>query len=99
MQGPHDCHVTKYGHRVIVRGFGGRPLVRRVLSHTQTVSFVCRDEHYNQIVAGVRQPPMVGFPSRDVFEFDPGASDVLLRQWETTGSTPPAPLSVPASRG
>jgi hypothetical protein len=79
--------------------------VRRVLSHTQTVSFVCSDEHNDEIVAGVRQPAMVGFPSSDVFEFDAGAADALLRQWEAaTGSTPLdqwgglSPLSVPGSR-
>jgi hypothetical protein len=105
MQEAHDCIVTKGGHRVIVRGFGGRPLVRRVLSRAQTVSFVCRDEHYDEIVAGVRPRPMVGFPYSDVFDFDAAASDVLLRQWKATGSTTPdqwerlAHISVPVSRG
>jgi len=103
MQETHDGGVTQHGHRVIVRGFGGRPLMRRVLSCTQTASFVCRDEHYDEIVAGVRPPPMVGFPLSDVFDFDGAASNVLLRQWDTTGSTTPDQwerlprLSVPVS--
>jgi hypothetical protein len=63
--------------RVIVRAYGDRPFIRRVISITDTAVFVCREESYDRIVAGELEMPMAGFPLRDVFQFDETAAAAI----------------------
>ena len=41
-----------------------------LLQATPDAAFVCREDAYADIVAGRREPPMIGFPLGDVFTVD-----------------------------
>ncbi len=49
---------------VILRSYGGRPLIRRIFETTERVVFVTDDERSKDLVS-------VGIPREDVFKYDP----------------------------
>lgn len=66
------------GDLVIVRAFGGVPLVRRVWEEEGRGVYITDDTHFKRLMAGENgtiQP--VGFPREDVFKFDPEIAAVM----------------------
>jgi hypothetical protein len=66
------------GELVIVRAFGGVPLVRRIWEETEKGVYITDDTHLERLLAGENgaiQP--VGFPREDVFRFDPEIAAVM----------------------
>jgi hypothetical protein len=72
------------GTEVIVRTYGGAPRIARVISVTEYAAFACAPEYFDEIAAGDRAPPMVGFPLSDVFEMDRAifAEIAKSRDWQ-----------------
>lgn len=62
---------------VIVRAFGGRPLVRAVLEIMPGGVLVCMPEHAESIRRGEQTAPLVGFPKDDVFRYDRSAAQTI----------------------
>jgi hypothetical protein len=68
---------------VIVRAFGGKPLVRAVLEMMPGGVLVCMPEHADAIRRGELSRPLVGFPNEDVFLYDAQAIGVAGNvNWE-----------------
>ena len=66
------------GDLVIVRAFGGVPLIRRVWSEAGRGVYITDEAHFKKLMAGedgTIQP--VGFPREDVFKFDPELAAAL----------------------
>ena len=66
------------GDLVIVRAFGGVPLVRRVWEEVGRGVYITDDIHFKRLLAGENgaiQP--VGFPREDVFKFAPEIAAVM----------------------
>ena len=59
------------GQQVVVRGFSGQPLIRKVWEVTEAAVFVCTDKNFQRLVEGYDALWPVGFPREDVFQFDP----------------------------
>jgi len=60
------------GDLVIVRAFGGKPLIRRVWNEVEHGVYITNDTIFKKLMAGENgtiQP--VGFPREDVFRYDP----------------------------
>jgi hypothetical protein len=55
---------------VLVRGLDGHPTPFALLSATATAVFVCREDLYEDVVSGRREPPLIGFPVEDVSNAD-----------------------------
>jgi hypothetical protein len=75
------------GEMVIVRSFGGRPLVRRVWAADARAVYICGEREFRQLAAGQEAPPPVGFPREDVFAFEPALAAAAERaynpeQWD-----------------
>ena len=60
------------GDYVIVRAFGGVPLIRRVWEEDERGVYVTDDSHLERLLAGDPEihPPLAGFPREDVFRYD-----------------------------
>jgi hypothetical protein len=58
------------GDDVIVRAFGGLPLVRKVWSIGARVIYLTDDEQFQKLKAGKSALQPIGFPKEDVFKFD-----------------------------
>jgi hypothetical protein len=61
---------------VIVRAFGGKPLVRAVLELIPGGVLVCMPEHADAIRRGELATPLLGFPDADVFRYEAKAIGV-----------------------
>lgn len=85
------------GDRVIVRSFGGRPLVRRVWAADEHGVYISAEQEFQKLTRGEEALAPVGFPRADVFAFDPEVAAMVehsgaisegewerLRQWEST---------------
>lgn len=59
------------GDKVIVRSFGGRPLVRRVWAADEHGVYISAEGEYQKLSRGEEALSPVGFPREDVFRFDP----------------------------
>jgi hypothetical protein len=78
------------GDLVIVRAFGGVPLIRRVWEETERGVYITDDTYFKRLMTGEEgtiQP--VGFPREDVFRYDPDLAremDTLYQagQWDWT---------------
>jgi hypothetical protein len=75
MQEGNTKNLESLGTTVIVRTYGGAPRIARVISVTPDAAFVCAPEYFDAIASGEHEPPMVGFPLNDVFEFDEALVD------------------------
>jgi hypothetical protein len=70
------------GDNVIVRAFGGLPLVRKVWSIGARVIYLTDDEEFQKLEAGKSALPPIGFPKEDVFAFDPAiVSNLESLKW------------------
>ena len=65
------------GKLVILRSFGGRPLVRRVWAADAVGVYICGEHEFQRLTAGEEAPPPVGFPREDVFEFEPALAATI----------------------
>ena len=55
---------------VLVKGLDGQLTPFALLSATDAAAFVCREEAYDDIVSGRKDPPLIGFPIEDVYNSD-----------------------------
>lgn len=59
------------GELVIVRAFGGVPLVRRIWEEAGQGVYITTDTIFEKLLAGDNKFQPVGFSREDVFRFDP----------------------------
>ena len=59
------------GNRVIVRAYGGEPLVRRVWEVEPGVVYITDDVHLQRLLMGDETVPPAPFPQADVFKYRP----------------------------
>ena len=95
------------GEKVIVRVFGGRPVVARVWDADEFAVYICDEDNFMRMTEGKEALWPVGFPKEDVFEYDPNSlSGYGLSAWDwknvkswtgtvnqPSSATAPAPLS------
>ena len=67
------------GEKVIVRAFGGEPLIRLIWEAGPEVVYICTEEGYKKLLAREVWIP-VGFPREDVFSYDPTLVNELLER-------------------
>lgn len=70
------------GEIVIVRAYGGQPLVSRVWNTTPTAVAVCSEETFQRLAAGEDAPMPIGFAPEDVFCYDPNLLPVLETSYQ-----------------
>ena len=70
------------GDTVVIREFGGRPLIRRVWAANDDVVFVCSEERYKHLLAGEDDRYPVGFPREYVYQYDESIVVTLQSLWE-----------------
>jgi hypothetical protein len=70
-----------HGEKVIVRAFGGEPLVRLTWEMYPAVVYICNDEGYQKLLASEEWMP-VGFPREDVFHYDSELIGRLMEKWQ-----------------
>ncbi len=58
------------GDLVIVRAYGGMPLIRLVWEEDERGVYITDDARFKLLVAGEASAPSVGFPMEDVFKYD-----------------------------
>ncbi|MGH8071786.1 MAG: hypothetical protein ACRERE_42435 [Candidatus Entotheonellia bacterium] len=73
------------GEKVIVRAFGGEPLVRLIWDVYPDAIDICDEGGYQRLLTGESWIP-IGFPRRDVFRYDPGVIERLTREWRVNPS-------------
>jgi hypothetical protein len=81
------------GELVIVKAFGGVPLVRRIWEEVEHGVYIADDTNFEKLLAGENTIQPVGFPREDVFRFDPEIAakmDDLVRngKWDWTKLAP-----------
>jgi hypothetical protein len=59
------------GETVIVRAFGGKPLIKKVWSLGARVIYLIDAEELEKLLAGREALSPIGFPKEDVFRYDP----------------------------
>lgn len=66
------------GEYVIVRTYGGRPLIRRVRAVGENVIYITNDQQLKLLMedAGDAIGP-IGFPKEDVFRYDPKMLELI----------------------
>ncbi|MEX1247929.1 MAG: hypothetical protein WEA61_05560 [Anaerolineales bacterium] len=67
------------GDKVIVRTYGGKPVVCKVWEVTPEVVAVCSEENFETLERGEQGLWPVGIPREDVFFFAPNVKDA---SWE-----------------
>jgi len=68
------------GEKVIVRAFDGEPLVRLIWDVAPKTVYICNEEGYQRLLAGEPWMP-IGFPRKDVFQYDPAVAERLTMNW------------------
>jgi hypothetical protein len=58
------------GTLVLIRGFEGRPMVRKVWDIGKAVVYVTDDKNYELLVNNAGGIAPIGVPKEDVFEYD-----------------------------
>lgn len=81
------------GDLVIVRAFGGKPLVRRIWEDAGRGVYITTDAIFKNLLAGDNKIQPVGFPREDVFKFDSGIAAVMddliqNEKWDWTKLVP-----------
>jgi hypothetical protein len=81
------------GDIVIVRAFGGEPLVRRIWEEAGRGIYITTDTIFENMLAGDTKIQPVGFPREDVFKFDPELAAVMndlieVGKWDWTKLVP-----------
>lgn len=65
------------GDLVIVRAFGGKPLVRRVWEVVDDKVYICNEETFQNLLKGFDAFVPVGFPKSDVFYYTEDVENVF----------------------
>jgi len=65
------------GDLVIVRAYGGKPLVRRIWAEDETGIYITDDNQLKRLIAGKSAIPPIGFPKEDVFKYDPSLAAAI----------------------
>jgi hypothetical protein len=65
------------GDLVIVRSYGGVPLVRRVWEEDKRGVYITDDVHFKLLATGESSVLPVGFPRQDVFRYDPSLAELV----------------------
>jgi hypothetical protein len=65
------------GSLVIARDYNGRPLVRRVWESGSKVIYLSEETQFQQLSTGAGGLRPVGFPTEDVFAYDPDAIEKI----------------------
>lgn len=67
------------GDFVIVRSFGGIPLIRRLWDEGDHAVFITNDEQFQLLTKGENAIEPIGFPREDVFKYDPELASLMDR--------------------
>jgi hypothetical protein len=60
------------GEQVIVRAYGGRPLIRKIWDIQEGAVLIVEDGQFQLLINNdARAVGPIGFPKEDVFQFDP----------------------------
>jgi hypothetical protein len=78
------------GDLVIVRAYGGVPLVRRIWEKDEKGVYITDDVQLELLLAGGYAIQPIGFPREDVFKFDPELAVEMddLDNWDWNKLTP-----------
>lgn len=78
------------GDIVIVRSYGGAPLVRRIWEEDRNGVYITDDIQLESLLAGGYAIQPIGFPREDVFKFDPELAAEMddLNKWDWNKLTP-----------
>lgn len=71
------------GELVIVRSYGGRPLLRRVWDVGRNVVYITNDEQLGRLTQGLPASMPIGFPMEDVFAYDPEIAACIESLYQT----------------
>jgi hypothetical protein len=72
------------GDFVVLRAYDG-PVVRRVVEVVGDVVYIASDDQFSLIASGLPSVEPVGFPRRDVFQYDPELEKDISRgkvEWQ-----------------
>ena len=72
------------GELVVVRAFGGQPLVRRVWAADASTVYICGEQEFQRRLSGDETVWPVGFPREDVFIYDPSLAALLTESLAAT---------------
>jgi hypothetical protein len=70
---------------VIARAFGGKPLKRVSIHRKDGLIYLSHPDLVEDVATGESHP--VGFPSYEVYHFDPIEFSALEMEWTMTGAT------------
>ncbi|MCX6702883.1 MAG: hypothetical protein NTW60_03400 [Candidatus Wolfebacteria bacterium] len=78
------------GDIVIVRSYGGVPLVRRIWEEDERGVYITDDVQLKRLLAGGYAIPPIGFHREDVFRFNPEIATDMddLNSWDWNKLTP-----------
>ena len=74
-----------FGETVLVREYGGRPVICKVWEVTREKVYICTEENFEKLKAHKDRPfPSncfpIGFPKEDVFRYNPKRK-AMLSDW------------------
>jgi hypothetical protein len=70
---------------VIVRSFGGNPLLRVAIQAENGLIYVVKPGTESRVESG--ETSAVGFPETDIFEYENEVFDRLRQEWQAGGTT------------
>lgn len=65
------------GEFVIVRSYGGEPLLRRIWDINGNIVYITNDEQYQILIKGESAIGPIGFPREDVFQYDKAMAELI----------------------
>ncbi len=71
------------GDYVIVRAYGGVPLIRRVWDEDEHAVFITNDEQLALLLLGGLALEPIGFPKEDVYKFDEVLAQKMDRLYQS----------------
>jgi hypothetical protein len=70
------------GSHVIVRAFGGVPLIRRIWDEETSLIYITNDEQFELLTKGKEALEPIGFPREDVFTYDSELASSMNQLYE-----------------
>lgn len=65
------------GDKVIVRAYGGIPLIRRIWDENDCAVYITNDEQFQLLTDDKVAIEPIGFPREDVFKYDPELASLM----------------------